>query len=136
SPTNKRLNSDGRKNYLAKRIKVLESRVHLVEIDLLRGGARMPADPKLEGADFFAVISRKKNRPRAEAFRWSLRQSLPKIQIPLNEPDPDAELDLQAAFTTVYDRAGYDYALNYRTDILPPLDEEDASWLHDILGKR
>jgi len=135
SPTNKRPNSDGRRHYLNKRVKVLESRTHLVEIDLLRGGQRMPADPKLQGFDYFAVISHRKNRPRAEAHRWNLGQPLPELQIPLDESDPEVELDLQAALTTVYDRAGYDYSLDYKTEILPPLNDDDAAWAREILLK-
>ena len=42
SATNKRPGSDGRAQYLRKRKSVLQSRVHLVELDLLRGGQRLP----------------------------------------------------------------------------------------------
>src|SRR5438132_494647 len=41
SPTNKRPNSDGLREYLAKRGTVLRSGAHLVEIDLLRSGRRL-----------------------------------------------------------------------------------------------
>src|SRR5438093_4225285 len=42
SPSNKRAGSEGREEYLAKRDEVLQSRTNLVELDLLRGGARLP----------------------------------------------------------------------------------------------
>ena len=43
SPSNKRPGSDGRKEYLEKRNQVLMSTAHLIELDLLRGGERLPA---------------------------------------------------------------------------------------------
>ncbi len=53
--------------------------------------------------------------------------------MPLRDNDPDAKLDLQALFTVVYDRAGYDYSLDYRSPIEPPLSEEDAVWVQEVL---
>lgn len=50
SPSNKRAGSEGREEYLAKREEVLQSRTNLVELDLLRGGARLPTlEPPPEG---------------------------------------------------------------------------------------
>jgi hypothetical protein len=59
SPTNKRA-GDPRAQYLSKRSEVLQSPAHLVEVDLLRGGAPMPAD----------------NRP-ACTFSGAVRRSFP-----------------------------------------------------------
>ena len=42
SPTNKRAGSEGREQYLDKREEILQSRTNLVELDLLRGGQRLP----------------------------------------------------------------------------------------------
>ena len=42
SPSNKRPGGDGRRDYLLKRDQVLRSGTHLVELDLLRGGERLP----------------------------------------------------------------------------------------------
>jgi hypothetical protein len=58
-----------------------------------------------------------------------LRDRLPAVPVPLAGDDPDALLDLQAAFTTTYDRAGYDYALNYRRAVEPPLEASLADWV-------
>jgi len=35
-------------------------------------------------------------------------------RVPLRSPDPDVVLDLQAAFTAVYDGLGYDLSVDYR----------------------
>ncbi|MEX2173495.1 MAG: DUF4058 family protein [Pirellulaceae bacterium] len=128
SPANKRASSDGREQYLAKREEILASRTNLVELDLLRGGKRLPVVGMPPG-DYFAVISRGYRRPRADVFAWTLRQSLPKIPIPLKKGEPEASLDLQHALTTVYDRARYQLSLRYGSSLSVPLSEADAAWL-------
>jgi hypothetical protein len=65
-----------------------------------------------------------------------LTDRLPIIPVPLAEGEPDAALDLQAAFTTTYDRAGYDYALNYRRAVAPPLDSANALWVSSLVDGR
>jgi hypothetical protein len=134
SPGNKRVGSDGRQKYLKKREAVLLSRTHLIELDLLRRGERLPTTQPPPVADYYAFVSREQHRPIAEVYAWSLRQPMPTIRIPLTGDDPDVSLDLQAAFTTVYDRAGYDYSLDYRHPVEPPLSEEDAAWVQERLA--
>ncbi|NJP09147.1 MAG: DUF4058 family protein [Leptolyngbyaceae cyanobacterium RU_5_1] len=56
SPTNKR--SDGRQNYEKKRQQVLNSRTHLVEIDLLREGEPLPVMENLVQSDYRILVSR------------------------------------------------------------------------------
>src|SRR5438874_2737138 len=56
SPTNKRPETDGRREYLRKREKVLLSPAHLVEIDLLRGGERLPTREPLPPGDYYALV--------------------------------------------------------------------------------
>jgi hypothetical protein len=135
SPANKRPGSDGRREYLGKRDEVLETKPHLVELDLLRGGERLPTVEPLPAGDYFAFICRGNRRPRVEVYAWGLRGPLPTIPVPLVNPDPDATLDLQAIFTSVYDRAGYDYSLDYRAPLDPPLREADNAWASKLLGE-
>lgn len=132
SPANKRPGSDGRSEYLKKRQAVLQSAVHLVELDLLRGGQRMPLAEPFPPGDYCALVSRAGRRPVVDVYAWSLRHPLPPIAIPLAGDDPDAIVDLQALFNVAYDRAGYDYSLDYRQPILPPLSDEDAAWAREI----
>jgi hypothetical protein len=136
SPSNKREGEGNRTLYLSKRLEVTQSRTHLVEIDLLRGGKRLPTAEPLPPGDFFAIVSRAGMRPCADAYPWTLRQTMPVIPIPLSEGDADVPLDLQAAFTTAYDRAGYDYSLDYEADPEPALSVEDAAWAKDLLASR
>jgi hypothetical protein len=134
SPTNKRSGSDGRREYLSKREAVLLSGTHLVELDLLRGGQRLPTVEPLPPGDYYAIVSRASCRPRVDVYGWPLGHALPLIPVPLGGNDPAVSLDLQAAFNTVYDRAGYDYSLDYHGPTEPPLSEADAAWAQQVLA--
>lgn len=133
SPGNKRAGSDGRREYLEKRETVLQSQAHLVELDLLRGGLRLPTVTPLPRGDFFTIVSRRQRRPKAAVYAWTIRDSLPTIPVPLKKGDPDVPLDLQAVFSTVYDRARYDLSLNYQAELQPPLSEEDGDWIRRLV---
>jgi hypothetical protein len=132
SPANKRASSDGREQYLEKREEILRSKTNLVELDLLRGGQRLPV-VKMPPGDYFAVVRRGHRRPqRADIFHWTIRDPLPRITIPLKKDDAEAPLDLQQVFTTVYDRARYQLSLNYKADLRTPLNQADAQWMRQL----
>jgi hypothetical protein len=131
SPTNKRPGSD-RDQYLTKQTQFLSSRAHFVEIDLLRGGPRMPwLDMPL--CEYCAVISRVEERPRAGIWPIRLRERLPIIPVPLRTGEPDARLDLQQILNRIYDAAGYEVYI-YAGEPDPALSAEDASWARALLG--
>jgi len=132
SPTNKKP-GDGQGEYLVKRSNVFDSPANLVEIDLLRGGQRLPTRESLEPADFYAFVFYRRRLPHVDVYEWTLREPLPVIPVPLADGDPDATLDLQAAFTATYDRAGYDYALNYRSPVEPPIEPAAVEWVRSVL---
>ncbi len=127
-PSNKRKGSDAWGDYLKKRDAIFSSEVHLVELDLLRGGERMPMGDPLPLGDYYAIVSRSYRRPYCEVYTWTLRDPMPTIPVPLLKGDPDAVLNLQEIFTTVYERVGYDYSLDYTRPLEPPLRPEDADW--------
>jgi hypothetical protein len=134
SPVNKRSGGRERRKYLRKREAALRSAAHLIELDLLRGGRRLPMREPLPPGDYYAFVSREWRRPLVEVYAWPLSHPLPPIPVPLAEGDRDAVLDLQAIFTTVYDRAGYDYSLDYRRPVEPPLSEAEAAWVSQVVG--
>jgi hypothetical protein len=134
SPTNKSTEGNGHRQYLEKRDEILESPAHLVELDLLRGGLRLPTVEPQPPGDYYAFVSRRWDRPRVDVYAWPLRHVLPPIPIPLAREDPEATLDLQAAFTTTYDRALYAHSLHYRREVVPPLSEADAAWVRELQG--
>jgi hypothetical protein len=132
SPTNKRAGPD-REQFLAKRAQLLQSAVHYLEIDLLRGGPRLPFK-RLPDCDYYALVSRVEERPEAGLWPIRLRQRLPVIPIPLEAPHPDAKLDLQAVLDRVYDAAGYDLIL-YQRQPKPRLSPKDAAWARKLLAR-
>ena len=68
-----------------------------------------------------------------EVWPVPLRHRLPQFPIPLAAGDPDVPLDLQGLFDAVYDRAGYDYSVDYGQGAVPALSQEDASWARALL---
>jgi len=133
SPTNK-LPGEGRRIYEAKRLNVLSSMTHLIEIDLLRDGAPMPM--RTDNAprfDYSIVVSRAHQRPKAEARLFRLRQPIPSFPVPLRPQEPEPVLDLNDILHDLYDRAGYDMVIDYHAPPTPPLDSDDAAWAEELL---
>ncbi len=133
SPWNK--SGEGRAEYLQKRDALLASPVNLVELDLLRGGRRLPTVERLPRGDLFAFVSRGTQRPKTDVYAWSLPRVLPVIPIPLAPGDADVPLELQPAFDETYDRAGYRYSVDYTVPIEPAISDPDASWVRQLLEK-
>jgi hypothetical protein len=128
SPNNKRKGSKGRRKYLSNRKNVLQSESHLVELDLLRGGERLPLLGPVPDGDYYAVVSRERRRPTVDVYAWTLQHRLPVLPIPLKPGDADVPLDLQAAFNIVYDRVRYQRTLHYGTELVPPLSAAESEW--------
>ncbi len=135
SPANKRPGIEARGVYPRKRHNILASTAHLLEIDLLRRGERLPLDPAPPPASYYVVLSRQERRPEAEVWPIRLQDPLPVVPVPLIPPDPDVPLDLDAALTAIYDRAGYDLDTDYSADPFPPPEGEDAAWAAQLLAK-
>jgi hypothetical protein len=129
SPTNKYSGPD-REQYLAKARKLQRSWVHFVEVDLLRGGPRMPW-LNMPECDYCVVVSRFETRPRAGIWPLRLRDRLPVIPIPLRHGDSDAHVDLQQVLHHIYDAAGYAYYI-YTGPPEPALSAADAAWAAEI----
>jgi hypothetical protein len=129
-PPDKRVGSD-REAYLAKRRQMFASGVHLVEIDLLRGGPRLPLED-LPDCDYCILVSRVEDRPRVGIWPLRLRERLPLIPIPLRAPDADARLDLQEVLHRLYDAAGYEDYI-YSGTPQPPLHPDDAAWARQLI---
>jgi hypothetical protein len=125
SPSNK-ARGPFRDTYWTKVRRVLASPAHFVEIDLLRGGPRMPWE-HLPSCDYYALVSRAETRPQADVWPVGLRDPLPRIPVPVRAGEPAAAVDLQALLHRVYDSAGYEDSV-YRGAPEPPLAPADAAW--------
>lgn len=137
SPSNK-VPGPGKDLYLQKQEELLQGRVSLVEIDLLRAGQWILAVPRGRIPPFYRtlyqVCVRRGWRPHtAEVYRVPLRERLPIIKLPLRETDADLPLDLQASFDQCYRNGRYDQDIDYKSEPDPPLSPDDASWSEELL---
>ncbi len=141
SPGNKRRGSDAAEKYREKQLEVLQSDVHLVEIDLLRGGEHVVALPedRLEEIgpyDQLVVIRRANVRSTVEFYARRMRDRLPRIGVPLLAPDPDASLDLQALVEGVHRAGDYWNLIDYSKPPTPPLSRGDAAWARTLVRRK
>ncbi|MCX7992925.1 MAG: DUF4058 family protein, partial [Fimbriimonadales bacterium] len=120
SPTNKETNTKGRELYLRKQGEVLKSDVHLVEIDLLRGGEYTLAPPRSKVVERFGdrwhyliSISRADDPHNFWLYPLTVRERLPVIPIPLAVGDGFASLDMQAVVNQCYENGAYEVTLDY-----------------------
>lgn len=132
SPSNKNPGPD-RQQYLAKRQRWFASHVHLVELDLLRGGPRLPIE-HVPTCDYCVMVSRYEDRPNVGIWPIALRDSLPTIPIPLIAQE-QATLDLQSALHQMYDAAGYEDYI-YASEPYPALQGADAEWARRLIATR
>jgi hypothetical protein len=123
---------NGRRDYLTRRDRILNSGTHLVEIDLLREGNQLPMRKDLPPADYYVVVSRAEKRPNAELWPVRLRDSLPVVPIPLKGTS-EITLDLQRAFQSIYDLHRYDLIIDYCEPPETPLNADDADWAERIV---
>lgn len=95
SPSNKQPNTSGWDVYLRKRQSLLVGGVNLVEIDLLRGGQRMPMLDAWPVSPYTLLVARARKHDRCRVWPAHFQFPLPTIAVPLDKPDPDVPLRLQ-----------------------------------------
>jgi hypothetical protein len=135
SPKNKR-SGEGRKAYENKRLQVLGSSTHLVEIDLLRGGEPMPILGNQIISDYRILVSRSQLRPTAELYPFNLQEQIPAFALPLRKGDIEPIVDLQVVINDLFDRAGFDLAIDYTAEPVPPIGEADVAWVNELLKQQ
>jgi hypothetical protein len=104
---------------------------------LLRGGKRNLAVPSRlvppEHRKAYQIcVSRVWKQREIELYPCSLRQRMPMIRIPLRETDDDVVLDLQMFIDRCYHNGRYD-DLDYRRELVPALNPDDAAWADALL---
>jgi Protein of unknown function (DUF4058) len=134
SPTNK---STGRKTYASKRRDYISAGINVVEIDLLRGGEPTVAVPlnKYARAGFtcyITCVTRASEPSLKEVYYTLLHSPLPNISVPLRAADEDAVLVLQPLIDRCYRMGGYDQE-KYDQIPGPPMNEDEATWVRDLL---
>jgi hypothetical protein len=133
SPSNKRPQTKGWRLYYRKRLAFLRGYAHLVEIDLLRRGRRMPMAKPWPDSPYYLLVCRKKQAARCAVYPASFSAPLPPIPIPLAPPDADILLDVQPFVEAIYARSRYERDIDYGRPLDPPLSPAEAAWLQERL---
>ena len=136
SPSNKREGSIGWMQYLRKRQALLAGYANLVEIDLLRGGQRMPMADDWPDSPYYLLVARKQESPRCTVWPAHFLEPLPDILVPLAAPDADVSVSLQPLVDAVYARSRYDGDIDYRRPLRPSPNTAEAAWLKKHLSRR
>ena len=141
SPANKAPGSEGHRLYRTKQRELLHSEVSLLEIDLLRSGAHSVAAPLDELVhrgtwDYLVSLRRGSARGRFQVWPATVRERLPRIHVPLREPDSDLVLDLQALFERCYDHGPYAKRIDYGEPTRFPLRPADSEWVAALLREK
>ena len=140
SPANKTPGDHGRTPYLQKQREVLQSQVHLVEIDLLRGGVpttAVPVHAAVTAAGFFdyhVCVHRWDLDDTFYFYPIQLQGPLPVVSAPLLAGDAPAHFSLKAVLDRAYDSGQYRRRVRYRDEPpAPPLRPDQAAWVEQTL---
>lgn len=142
SPSNKTMGEHGRNLYLQKQQELLQSKTHLIEIDLLRAGLHSTAVPrdrlqrKVTRYDYHVCLHRFDKFEDYFVYPFRLTDQLPTVSVPLLPGDGDVKLDLQAVFQRTYEEGPYSREIDYQRDTIePPVAEEDLAFVKARLAE-
>jgi hypothetical protein len=132
SPTNKY--GEGRGLYMKKRREFLAQPVNLVELDLLRAGARLQFDQPLPAGHYHVFVSKMDQRPKTAVYSWSVREPILRIPIPLKPGEFEIIVDLSLPLRAAYEAGRYRKLIDYRASPPPPsFSSVDAEWIRQLL---
>ena len=135
SPSNK--TGSGRESYLAKRAAILYSPTHLVEIDLLRAGPRMPVIGAVPDTHYrILVASARRTDSIAAMYAFGIRDAIPDFVLPLAQDAEGIAVNLNAIVNQVYADGSYDLDIDYAQDPEPPLSDDDCAWIDQLLREQ
>ena len=140
SLANKTPGEQGRDLYKRKQKEILSSQVHMVEIDLLRGGEHttaVPLEPAIDACgpfDCHVSVHCFDELGTFLVYPIQLENRLPGVAIPLLPGDPSVTVDLQSIFDRCYDAGPYTREIRYGEDaVIPPLQEDKTAWAAQVL---
>src|SRR5262249_31971964 len=133
SPSNKE--EPGRRSYLDKRNALLREHVHLVELDLLLGGRRLPLSGDYPTGNYFALVSHADRQPNFHVYAWAIPHRLPTIPIPLQDPDPDVWVDLAGVYALTFQRGRYGRSIDYTLAPELSLSPTELQWVRQEASK-
>lgn len=130
SPTNKK--GEDLSIYRRKRTEYYYAGVHLLEIDLLRGGKR-PVYKKQWPKFSYSIQLVDALKHKLRFWGLNLQDTLPVISLPLRAKDDPVMLNLQKAIRWVFESSRYEQSLEYWNGIPgPPLSPTDQEFIDSI----
>jgi hypothetical protein len=136
SPSNKRPNTEGWNEYTRKRQAMLLGQANFIEIDLLRGGHKLPMLDPWPDCPYTLLVCRRIDAGSCRVWKAHFRHRLPVIPVPLSDPDPDLSLDLQPLLDGIYELGRYHERIDYTRPLAPALSEADEAWFREQLHDR
>ena len=135
SPSNK--TGSGREAYLVKRAAILYSPTHLVEIDLLRAGPRMPVIGDVPDTHYrILVANARRTDSIAAMYAFGIRDAIPDFVLPLAQDAEGIAVNLNAIVSQVYTDGSYDLDIDYGQDPETPLSDDDLVWIDALLREQ
>lgn len=125
SPANKRRGTEGWEVYQRKRQAFLLGAANLVEIDLLRGGHKMPMLDTWPKSPYRLLVCRQSRAPYCQVWPAFFDEPLQVIPVPLMNPDPDVPLALQPMIQAIYARGRYHRSIDYARPLSPAIREDE-----------
>lgn len=137
SPSNK-YQGEGRRQYSDKRLRILESATHLIEIDLIRVGDPLPVEGYDGNAAYRILVSRNESRPVAELYPFGLQSAIPDIVLPLLNDEDEPTIRLGEIVNDIYLQGYYGAGplIDYNYDPSGPLSDNDRRWLDALLREK
>ena len=132
SPVNKRP-GPGREKYECKRLEILSTYTHLVEIDLLRAWPPMPVMDDIDLGDYRLLVRRGEQGSRALLYPFRLREPIPVFTLPLQPGDAEPQVELKPLLDAVYAEGRYELRIDYHQASTPPLYPDDAVWASELI---
>jgi hypothetical protein len=132
SPTNKTRSGHGWELYLRKRQAALVCGVNLVEIDLLRGGTRLPMRDPWPGSPYTLLVARARQQFTCDVWPAYFHLPLPALPIPLAAPDADVPLALQPLIDSISGRLRYSETIDYDKPLIPAATSVEEGWLKQV----
>src|SRR5262249_22633027 len=124
------------KLYLRKRNALMLGKANLVEIDLLRGGRRMPMVEPWPKSPYYLLVGREDHVPYCRVWPAYFDRPLPEVPVPLASPDPDLPLAFQPMIGPFSERPRSARRLDYTKPLTPPLSPEETAWLAERLRSK
>ena len=135
SHSNKRAGR-GRRDYIEKRQRILDSGTHLVEIDLLRANNPMAIAGYDGDAPYRILVSDSRERPHATLYPFGMQSEIPSFAVPLLGQDEGATINLGEICNDIYLRGYYENYADYNDDPEGPLSAYDRVWLDQTLREK